>query len=237
MTQKKIFKICALVMGVSGFIILFASVYPIVSYEWEAQRRYPVLISPLVDKETASFKLDKRDYTKASNWFENNRTEEEKEVKERVSYFTISIPKLDIKSATVKVGGEDLSDSLIQYSGTALPGKVGNSVIFGHSVLPQYFNPDNYLTIFSTLPEVDKGDVVHVNYDGIQYNYVVEEMFEVRPTDIQILEQSKQGSHLTLVTCTPPGHPLKPKRLIVRARLLPNDASGNVSSNTEVVVR
>ena len=46
-------------------------------------------------------------------------------------------------------------------------------------------------------------------------------MFEVKPTDIQILEQSTSESYITLVTCTPPGHPLKPRRLIVRAKLIP----------------
>ena len=46
-------------------------------------------------------------------------------------------------------------------------------------------------------------------------------MFEVLPTDLQILEQNRVDSYLTLVTCTPPGDPRKPKRLIVRARLAP----------------
>jgi len=46
-------------------------------------------------------------------------------------------------------------------------------------------------------------------------------MLEVLPTDIQVLEQNLSDSFLTLVTCVPPGHPLKPKRLIVRARIVP----------------
>jgi sortase A len=92
-------------------------------------------------------------------------------------------------------------------------------VVFGHSILPQFFDPKNYMSIFSTLPTIKQGDEILVYFDGITYKYIVRDMFEVRPDDIQILEQNTSGSYLTLVTCTPPGHPLKPKRLIVRAKL------------------
>jgi sortase A len=95
--------------------------------------------------------------------------------------------------------------------------------------LPQFYNPEDYLAIFSTLPTLNKGDLIEINYDGISYEYEVEDMFEVLPTDIQVLEQNSGDSFLTLVTCVPPGHPLKPKRLIVRARILPlGQANANI---------
>ena len=218
MTQKAIIRICAAVMAMSGVVIIFSTLFPILSYEWEASQKYPILISPLVDSDTGSFKFSEKDYTKAENWFENveNPDFDTNEFK----YFTLSIPKLKIEAATVVVGGDDLSDHLIQFPGTALPGKVGNSVIFGHSILPQYYNPDNYLSIFSTLPTLEKEDEIIVESEGITYKYLVREMFEVRPSDIQILEQNTSSSYITLVTCTPPGHPLKPRRLIVRAELV-----------------
>src|SRR3989344_714522 len=219
MAQKLIIRICAVIMGISGIVILFSTLFPIFSYEWEAAQKYPVLISPLVDEGKVSFKFSKTDYTKASNWFEG--TKETEFSSQKVGYFTLSVPRLRIENATVAVGGEDLSDSLIQYPGTALPGKTGNTVIFGHSILPQYFDPTNYLSIFSTLPTLEKKDEIIINYDGIIYKYRVEDMFEVKPTDIQILEQSTSESYITLVTCTTPGHPLKPRRLIVRAKLIP----------------
>jgi sortase A len=217
MTQKKIFRICAIIMALSGLTIIFTSLYPILSYEWEASQKYPMLISPLVDSDTGSFKFSEKDYTKAENWFEGTSSNF---ANEDFSYFTLTIPKLKIEAATVVLGGDDLSEHLIQFPGTALPGKIGNSVIFGHSILPQYYDPENYLAIFSTLPTLEGGDEVIVEYEGIVYKFLVKEMFEVRPTDIQILEQNTSSSYLTLVTCTPPGHPLKPKRLIVRAELV-----------------
>ncbi len=223
MSQKVIFRVCAVVMALSGLVILFTTLFPIASYEWESARRYPVLISPLVDETTASFKFSNKDYRKASNWFEGTKKEEFST--EDVKFFTISIPRLKIESATVAVGGDDLSKSLIQFPGTALPGKTGNTVIFGHSILPIYYDPKNYLAIFSTLYKLEKNDLAYVDYDGITYKYQIEDMFEVKPNDIQILEQDSSYSYLTLVTCTPPGDPRKPERLIVRARLVPADLS------------
>lgn len=77
------------------------------------------------------------------------------------------------------------------------------------------------MAIFSTLSELEKGDEISVNYDGIIYKYKIEAMLEVSPADIQILSQDSSDSFISLVTCVPPGHPLKPKRLIVRARIIP----------------
>jgi len=160
------------------------------------------------------------DYTQASSWFPGAAKKEDFTAS-KVTFYTIDVPKLKIKGATVAIGGEDLSQHLIQYPGTALPGKRGNSVIFGHSILPIFYNPKNYISIFSMLPTLKTGDEIDVNYDGISYTYRVEQMFEVLPTDIQVLDQDSSDSFLTLVTCVPPGDPGNPKRLIVRARVVP----------------
>lgn len=204
-------------------MILFSTLYPIASYEWEADAKYPTLISPLV-QEKEGVRLSDTDYTHASNWFVGG-AEREDFVSQDVSYFSISIPRLKIENATVAVGGDDLSQSLVQYPETAPPGKNGNTVIFGHSILPIFYNPKNYMSIFSTLPTLKKGDEVSVNYDGITFKYRVEVMFEVTPNDIQVLDQDISDSFLTLVTCVPPGDPRKLKRLIVRARIVPFKAA------------
>lgn len=216
---KTLMKIIAVVFGASGLIILTATIYPIASYEFIARQKYPDLISPIPDKQKTQNQPN--DYTKASNWFVGSAQEDFKVSK--VSYYTLSIPKLRIENATVAIGGEDLSKSLIQYPGTALPGKNGNAVIFGHSILPRFYDPKNYIAIFSTLSKLEKGDEIDINYDGISYLYRVSSVFEIYPTDIQVLEQDVSSSYLTLVTCTPPGDPRKPKRLIVRAKVIPPD--------------
>lgn len=219
--KKTILRIGALITGALGLIIIGIVLYPIAEHELVSRQKYPILLNPVVDTNILlESKQEVADYTKASSWFPNGS---EKSVLEnsRVSFFTLSIPALDIEDATVSIGGEDLKKSLVQYSGTALPGRIGNAVIFGHSVLPIYYDPTDYVSIFSTLPTLEEGDEIYVNYDGVKYKYVVETMFEVLPTDIYILDQDSGDPYLSLVTCTPPGDPRKPKRLVVRAKIEP----------------
>jgi sortase A len=225
MTQKTVLRIAAFVSGISGIVILVGVFYPIVSYNVNYSRNYSQLISPIAHDEASlkdenSVKNGTSDYTQASSWFVGGASHDEF-LTSKVEYYNVSIPKLKIDNAVVAIGGEDLSKGIIQYPGTALPGKRGNSVLFGHSILPIFYNPKNYLAIFSLLPTLKKGDEIDVDYDGISYKYEVEQMFEVMPTDLQVLDQDSSDSFLTLVTCVPPGDPRNPKRLIVRARVIP----------------
>ena len=225
MTKRNtILKFSSFVMAASGLVILFSVIWPIVSYE-NSTNNTGSFISPIISEESGDQEsFSEVDYTKASNWFVGGAAKEAFSAS-NISYYTLSIPKLRIENATVAIGGEELSEHIIQYPGTALPGKLGNAVIFGHSILPLFYNPKSYLSIFSLLPTLEKGDEITVNYDGITYKYEVESMFEVTPTDIQVLDQNKSDSFLTLVTCVPPGDPRKPKRLIVRARVVPLTAN------------
>ena len=220
MMGKNVLKLSAVISAISGFIILAGVIVPILSY------KTPGLLSPIPEVKNQA--VEELDYTKASNWFVGGADPEDF-VSPSVSFYTLSIPKLKIENATVAIGGEDLSKSLIQYPGTAVPGKNGNAVIFGHSILPIFYDPKNYISIFSTLPTLKKGDEINVNYDGVSYKFRVENLFEVQPTDLQVLDQDTSDSYLTLVTCVPPGDPRKPKRLIVRARVVPPQ---NTNENT-----
>src|SRR4030042_2828354 len=107
--QKKIFRVCALILALSGIVILFSSIYPILYYDWESAKKYPILISPLVDEDTASFKFSKKDYTKPDIWFPNAKYLDKENGENSIKNFTISIPKLGIENAIVTVGGDDLS--------------------------------------------------------------------------------------------------------------------------------
>ncbi|HUV72578.1 MAG TPA: sortase [Clostridia bacterium] len=210
-----------------GFFFFVNAAYPIISYQLLISPRFSrSFVSPSSEAAIAqSFavsggeqalgtEIDLVDYTKASNWFPNQEVVFSPKAG---SFYTLSIPKLKIFEAVVEVGIEDLKKSLIQYPGTVEPGRFGNTVIFGHSVLPQFFNPKNYTTIFSTLPTLRANDEIFVTYNQVKYRYLVEQMIEVPPNDISILAQRYDDSYLTLITCVPPGTYLR--RLIVRARL------------------
>lgn len=214
------FQFLPLFFLIIGLTLLGSVIYPLFSYQLLASPRFqPKLLTPLAESShqfQPQVLSESQDLTLIANWFpEVNKPAK---LSTKVTHYTLSIPRLKIFNATVEIGGEDLKKSLIHYGGTSLPGEFGNAVIFGHSVLPQFFNPKNYLTIFSTLPELEKGDEILVNFDGIQYRFQVYKMIEVDPEDLVVLEQRYDGSYLTLVTCVPPGTYWK--RLAVRARLV-----------------
>ena len=162
------------------------------------------------------------DYTDLSNWFD-----EEYDlaalVENQFDEYIIDIPKLNIKNATVRVGGTDLNKSLIQYPGTALPGQSGAPVIFGHSVLRQFYNPSEennrrYMSIFSMIMTLKKGDEIYITYNNVKYSYRVESNAEVKPDDLFILAQRQDARQLKLVTCVPEGTTLH--RGVVTAQLV-----------------
>ncbi len=227
MKHKTILRGVAILAGFAGFLILSTTLYPILSYESSSRQKYPKLISPVAGVSDVGPTIEATDFTRASNWFVGG-AERRDFSSSAVSHYTLSIPELGIQSASVAIGGEDLADNLVHYPGTGLPGKVGNSVIFGHSILPQFYDPKDYLAIFSTLPTLEEGDLIKINYDGVAYTYQVESMFEVLPTDLQVLDQNANDSYISLITCVPPGHPLKPKRLVVRAKIVPPNEIGSV---------
>lgn len=157
---------------------------------------------------------DERDLFYARNWFTGFTP---KKSAQSVKEYNLSIPKLKIFNAKVIIGAEKLDKSLVQYGGTAVPGEYGNSVIFGHSCLPQFYSPKNYECIFATLDILVAGDEIFVNVDNVEYKYIVYDFKTVNPDDIWILEQKFDNYYLSLVTCVPPG--LDWKRLVVKAKL------------------
>lgn len=218
-------KIFATIFFSLGVFLFLSAVLPIIQFQLEYALKFNQIISPLSSRfsDPGSVLGENTDFTQLSNWFvpgsdidseNSNFFSPDKKV---VSYL-ISVPKLKIDKALVLFGSSDLKSSLIQYPQTALPGQLGSTVIFGHSVLPQFFNPKSYLTIFSTLYKLKLGDEVFVDFDNVKYRYLVEEMYEVSPTDLSVLEQRFDGRYLTLITCSPPGTYLR--RLIVKARIV-----------------
>lgn len=209
----------------AGLLLFINAAYPIISYQLFVSPRFTrTYLSPTSEAAVSqSFGqpavlgsgINLVDYTRTSDWISGPPAASLEKIE--TGAYLISISKLKIVNAKVVVGLEDLKRNLVQYPGTAPPGKFGNTVIFGHSVLPQFFNPTNYLTIFSTLSTLKPGDEVDIEYNQVKYKYIIEQMLEVWPDDISILAQRYDDSYLTLITCVPPGTYLK--RLIVRARL------------------
>lgn len=206
-------------LGIGGSVLGWA-LWPILSFHFITSSILASIISPLSnnaksDVVYAQASMPSQDYTNANNWFP---LKPQKKTQAKVTAYTLSIPKLRIQNALVVIGGEDLNNEIVHYGGTALPGENGNAAIFGHSVLPQFFDPKNYKTIFSTLPTLTLGDDIFLKYDNITYRYKVENLSVRNPDDLSMLEQQHDDSYITMVTCVPPGTYWQ--RLHVRARLV-----------------
>lgn len=162
------------------------------------------------------------DYTNLANWFGSEEIEQLGKGQETDSY-KLEIPQLDILNAEVKIGGTNLDQSLIQYPGTADPGKPGSAVIFGHSVLRQFYNPyeknpRRYISIFSKIMTLNNGDRIFIEKGGIKYQYRVVNKTEVKPDDTFILTQNYESKRIKLVTCVPEGTYLR--RGVITAELV-----------------
>ena len=157
-----------------------------------------------------------------SNWFDE-QSDDFASLNYEVEEYRLDIPSLNVSNTKVRVGGSDLNKSLIQYPGTALPGEPGAPVIFGHSVLRQFYNPSEknprrYSSIFSKIMTLKNGDKIYLTYNNVKYTYQVQSNTEVQPTDTFILAQRYDVRQLKLVTCVPEGTVLR--RGIVIAQLV-----------------
>lgn len=225
---RKILKIAGLgfvIIGTSFFLYFF---FPVLSYQFflanafEAnQIEVPIPKYLVVNKNNDLGSLVASgitsltsDFTDARNWYPNLSPQNQNS---RVESYLLSIPKLKIENAEVSTQDYDLEKHLVQYLGTSIPGEKGTAVIFGHSTLPQLFNPNNYKTIFANAHNLKVGDEIFATVEGITYKYKIFSIVITDPEDTNILSQSYDHSYITLVTCTPPGTIWK--RLVVRASL------------------
>src|SRR5260370_27944348 len=109
MDTKRLIKICAVICGLSGVVILIWVFYPIISYQFNAPTLMSFL-SPIPDTSVSS--NTNTDYTKASNWFPQVKTVSFKSQDSQApNSYKISIPRIGINKAIVAIGGEDLSQS------------------------------------------------------------------------------------------------------------------------------
>ena len=221
-----------------GLALVAFVIFPLVSYQFRGLNILGSftdsgLLSPAsyesnAQEESGPALVNGIDYTKASNWFPGSiqndlftsQTNIPYQESSPVESYGLSIPSLSIQDANVSLKNEDLTKTLVHYPQTALPGQLGSPVIFGHSTLPQFFDPKNYKTIFSTLPEIKVGSDLFVSFNGIQYTYRVTNKFEVKPNELWVLGQDYSKKTIKLITCVPPGTVLR--RLIVEAELIRN---------------
>lgn len=196
-----------------GIILVSVVAVPLVASQMQFWLNRPVvLIDPSVNPGPQAPFVS----TQASEWFTN--APKLIPIAAKVSFYTLSIPKIGLTDVKVEINGDDLKKSAVQYPGTALPGTFGNTVIFGHSTSPFLYKIGDPLSIFNPLLKTKVGDEIVVYFDGVTYRYIVRNIAELDPDKIEVLAQRYDKYELTLVTCTPLGTYLR--RFVVRAELV-----------------
>lgn len=226
---KKTARIFSVLLMIAGLLTLIYISFPLISWQIYFSPVFasqdiavPIPKAKIVNSSTVKSLIYQvtenigTNYSDAENWFPGYKPGKLKNTPEILSY-RISIPKLNIKSAEVTTIDNSLDFHLVNYAGTAIPPNNGNAVIYGHSTLPQLFNPKDYKTIFATLHTLKVEDEISINVQNIEYFYKIFSIIIVDKTDTSIFTQTYDNSYITLVTCTPPGTTWK--RLIVKARL------------------
>lgn len=226
--RRRILRLFSLTLSLMGFVMIVYLSYPLLSWKLFNEPAFatqgvtaPIPSTTMLNKDSVKSLLSATantllgvDYTKAENWYP---TYHQAPVATKVATYFISVPKLKVVNAQVSTTDTDLSQHLVHYPGTAVPPDKGTAVIFGHSTLPQLFNPSDYDTIFANAHTLKVGDAIHVAVNNTPYTYRIVSVTVTTPEDTSVLAQDYDDSYLVLITCTPPGTIWK--RLIVKSRL------------------
>lgn len=110
----------------------------------------------------------------------------------------------------------ELEKGIIKYPGSANPGDIGNSFIFGHSSNFPWIKGD-YNDVFALLDKLEYGDEITVYFKQKKYVYVIREKHIIKPGYVNAMKGKEESKQLTLMTCWPVGTTLN--RLIVMGEL------------------
>jgi len=137
----------------------------------------------------------------------------------------IQIPRLSLNAMVVQGDSPaSLRRAVGHLSKSALPGEWGNVALAGHRD-----------TFFRPLRDIRIGDGIRFKTRERNFEYRVESIEVVAPTDLWVLESST-GHDLTLLTCFPIYYVgPAPKRLVVRAREVEGATREQLASEHEVV--
>ena len=138
----------------------------------------------------------------------------------------IQVPRLRLNAMVVQGDSPaNLKRAVGHLTKSALPGEWGNVALAGHRD-----------TFFRPLRDIRLGDEIRFKTRERSFEYRVESIEVVAPTDIRVL-QSSTGHDLTLLTCFPIYYiGPAPKRLVVRAREVDGMMQEQLAKGNEVKV-
>ena len=140
----------------------------------------------------------------------------------------IGLDKVVVEGTTVP----DLRMGPGHYTGSPMPGQVGNAAIAGHRT--------TYGAPFGDLDRLSRGDRISVRTLTGTWNYVLtDDPFAVKPTQTEVLDPAadpatgQEAATLTLTTCDPKYSATE--RLVVKAQLTQQQTSLPGTGRTRVI--
>ena len=130
----------------------------------------------------------------------------------------LQIPSINVLAQITE--GSD-PDTLRNYvgvvEGSSRPGQIGNYVLAAHN------NIDT--EIFRNLNKIENGALVYVYTQSKMYTYKINDMYYVNPTQVEVLDKSKDKKEITLITCNFNAS----QRFIVKGTLVSEKIARNVA--------
>lgn len=110
----------------------------------------------------------------------------------------LEIPKIGLKRGFY---GTDSRYNNIKYNVTMVEGSnlpdvsQGNLILMAHS-------GDSYISYFAYLYRLGIGDDCYVTYNGVNYHYIITDIYDVNKIGVVTIKRDKTKNVLTMITCT-----------------------------------
>lgn len=129
---------------------------------------------------------------------ENEETDKKEEKKNIAINYTavLEIPSINLKHGVVD---STKNFSSINYAisvdkSSQYPNKNGNLIMYAHS-------GNSSIAYFKNLTKVNINDDVYVYFNGIKYQYVIYEKYDIKKTGKAVVKSSNNDKYITLITC------------------------------------
>lgn len=135
---------------------------------------------------------------------------------------SIEIERIGITAPIIVPDGNDpafkseLSQGVILYPSSVLPGEKGRTIILGHSA-PLNWPKIRYDWIFNDLGKLSPKDKISISFNGRKYTYEVVKNYIIDRGG-ELPEGGADSSTLVLMSCWPAGSDIK--RMAVEAKLV-----------------
>jgi LPXTG-site transpeptidase (sortase) family protein len=188
--SAKFLGIFAFFLAISGIVIMWPVIYAKLSYFASPESTVNTTLPATSNDNTVPVPTD----TGAIKVSTNNSL--------------VVIPKINVEAPIIFMEStknpdilEALKNGVTHLAGTAMPGRIGNMFITGHSSY-YWWSDGKYNQVFALLPQLKANDLVYVYYKGGEYIYKVRDSIVVKPTQIEVMDQTLTPI-MSLMTCVP----------------------------------